>query len=87
MFILDIISHIGLESSEGMAGGGHDHIFPQHGEFSTNAGGEGMVLCRSIHASQRHTSRALRGSGTESGAKGSRDDPAGGPECADGRPT
>ena len=40
------------------------------GEFSINFGGETIVRCRGTCAAKRRASRALRGAGNDSGAKG-----------------
>ena len=76
-----------MDSGKGMSGGGHIQLWPQHGEFSITVGGKTMVSCRSIRATKQCVSRASRGAGDESSAKGIRDDPDGLPGCVDRRPT
>ena len=77
----------GLDSGNGMEGGGHGQLWPQCGEFSNDVGGDTMLGCRIICAPKRRTRSALCGSGSERGAKEFIDDPDWGPECAAGRPT
>ena len=69
----------GLTGSEEGVGGGHVHIWPQCGEFSTNVRGKTVVHCRGIRVAKRRTSRASRVAGSNSGTKVIRDYPGGGP--------
>ena len=78
-------SCVGMEIGKVMVGEGHNYIWPQYGEFSTNIGGETTLRSRGICDAKRRTRRVSRVTGAESGAKGVRDDPDGVLECADGR--